>query len=65
MGAVGALGPTCHSFESVGASTNVFGNFSLISFNFYENDMENVLNLAIPWQKVMSSTHSLKFVMGP
>ncbi len=48
MGAVGALASTSHSSESVGASTNVFGNFSLISFNFYENGMENILNLAIP-----------------
>ena len=42
----------------------IFGNFSRISINFQKNDVENVTNLVIPWQKVILSTHSLKFLTG-
>ena len=62
MGAVGAVALTV--FVSVGASTHAFGNFSYISINFHKNYAKRVMILAMPWQKVMSSTHGLKFLTG-
>ena len=38
----------------------VFGNFSHISIIFHKNCVKNVMNLVIPWQKEISSTHSLE-----
>jgi len=42
----------------------VFGSISHLFINFYKNEVENVTSLAIPWLKVISSTHSLKFLTG-
>ena len=58
MGAMGASAPTV--FESVGAST-----LSRISNICHKNCVKNVMNLAIPWRKDMSSTHSLEFPKKP
>ena len=63
MGVVGALAPTV--FVSMGASTHAFGNFSYISISFHKDYDKKVMILAIHWQKVMSSTHSLKLLTGP
>ena len=63
MGAVGALAPTI--FESVG--TSIHGFFWQILSKFYQfkkKDTENITDVVISWQKVNSSTHSLKF-LGP
>ena len=62
MGAVGASAPT--GFESVGASTQNFGQNFHTSINFHRIDKENAMNLVTLSQKVISSTHSLKFLMG-
>ena len=62
MGAVGALAPTV--LVSLGASTHVFGNFSNIYVNFHKDCTKNIMILVIPWQKVLSSNRSLKFLTG-
>ena len=56
-----ARGPTV--FESVGASTTNSLKLLFSFFNSYINGIENVVNLAIPWQKIMSSIQSFKFLI--
>ena len=60
MGAVGALAPTV--FESVGASIHGFWQLLSKFHQFSNKDAENITDVVISWQRVNSSTHSLKFL---
>ena len=62
MSAMVALAPTI--FKSVGASTHGLWQISHICINFQRNYTKNVTKPVIPWQKVILSTHSLKFLTG-
>ena len=63
MGAVGASAPTV--FESVGASTHGFWQHFLTNPSiFVQMIQKNAINPVMFWQKVVSSTHSFKFLTG-